>query len=387
MTGRPTSIMDADCSAPLPLPLDEEHFLHVKAPDVNSHPLQLLRRYSSQESQNADNAVSTPSSAQSAMSRASPSDMFSPESQPPNVDRNPGVPPSLALYFHHHTKLSVLTSEVLNGIYRVGPTPQSWAHVQSTIAALDFKLERWHSALPSVFDFTKRQRNQQFNQQRVSLGFFYYSTLTIISRPCLCRVNERIPNQSEKAKEFNQSTAGKCVQAALAMLELLPDEPNPTGLYRVAPWWCLVHHLVQAVTVLMLELSFQSDHLPLRADDILLAAKKTVHWLQSMSAEDLSAYRAWAMCDDMLRKVAPRVGRDVDDLPGASLMYAHAQSDGMFGLFPAATNPENVGSLNSLIDMYRPREQDEDMSIQPPMFSSYDDEYLSTLMPYPDRAS
>lgn len=387
MTGRPTSIMDADCSVPLPLPLDEDQFPNVQAPDFNSRNIQLLRRYSSQESQNADKAVSTPSSVQSALSRASPSDMVSPESQPSNVDHNQCVPPSLALYFHHHTKLSVLTGEVLNRIYRVGTTPQSWAQVQSTIATLDFKLERWHSALPSVFDFTKRQRDQQFNQQRVSLGFFYYSTLTIISRPCLCRMNERIPNQSEKAKDFNQSTAAKCVEAALAMLELLPDEPNPNGLYRVAPWWCLVHHLVQAVTVLMLELSFRSDHLPLRADDILLAAKKTVHWLRSMSVEDLSAYRAWTMCDDMLRKVAPRVGRDVDDLPLASLMYAHAQRDGMFGLFPAVTNRENVGSFNPLIDMYRPRERAEDMSIQPPMFGSYNDEYLSAQMPYPDPSS
>lgn len=385
MTGRPASIMDADCSVPLPLPLDEEKFFSVKAPDFSSHNIQLLRRYSSQESQNADNAVSTPSSAQSGKSRASPIAKYSPESQPPNIHHNQAVPPSIALYFHHHAQLSVLTSDVLNRLYRVGTAPQPWAQIQSTIATLDSRLERWHSVLPSVFDFTKRQRDQQFHRQRVSLGFFYYSTSIIISRPCLCRMNQRIPNQSERAKDFNQSTAARCVQAALGMLDLLPEEPNPVGLYGVAPWWCLLHYLVQAVTVLMLELSFRSDHLPLRVDDILLAAKKTVFWLRSMSAENISAHRAWAMCDDMLRKVAPRVGRNVDDLPVGPFMYAHGEADGMFGVFSVE---ENMGSLNSLEDLYRPGERVEDMSLQPNIFASYDeDEFLSTRMPYPDRPS
>ena len=384
MTGRPASIMDVDCSVPLPLPLDEDQFFSVKAPDFNRHTIQLLRRYSSNESQNTDNAVSSPSSAQSAISGSSPSAMFPPDSQPPNLDHNQVVPPSHGLYFHHHTKLSVLTSEVVSRLYGVSRNTQSWAQAQSTMATLASELQKWHSALPSVFDFTKRQRDLQFHRQRVSLGFFYYSTLAILSRPCLCRLNRRIPNQSDRSKDFNRSTAVKCVEAALGMLDLLPEEPNPVGLYGVAPWWCLVHHLVQAVTLLMLELSFRSDHLPQRVDDILLAAKKTVRWLQSMSAEDLSARRAWAMCNDMLRKVAPKVGRNVDDLPVDSFLYEHDPADGVFDLYPVASNPENMESFDSFIDL--PQGRTEDMSIQqPPIFTCYD-EFL-TQMPYPGRPS
>lgn len=381
MTGRPASIMDTACAVPLPLPFDEDKFFSVKSPGFNGHNIRLLRRYSNQESHNADNAFPTPSSAQSAKSRASPS---SPESLPPNFDQGPSVPPSHALYFHHHVILSVLTGEVLNRLYRVDTLTQSLAQVQSTIAALDSKIERWHSALPSVFDFTKRQRDQQFQRQRVSLGFFYYSTLTILSRPCLCKMSQTVANRSEKATDFNQTTAVKCVEAALGMLDLLPDEPNPIGLYGVAPWWCVVHHLVQAATVLMLELSFGSDHLPRRVDDILFGAKKTVCWLRSMSAEDLSARRAWVMCDEMLRKVAPKVGRNVDDLPADSFMYAQSPADDIFGVFPAS--PETMESLNTLMDMYRPQQRGENMSIETPMFPSYD-EFMSTQMPYPDLPS
>lgn len=384
MTGRPAPHMDVDCSVPLPLPLDEDKFFSIKAPGSNSYAIQLLRRYSSQESQNTDNTVSTPSSAQSTKSRASPINVYSPESQPPNFDHSQGTSPSHGLYFYHQTKLSVLTSEVLNRLYRVGGDPQTWGQVQSTIADLDSKIERWHPALPAVFDFTKRQRDQQFSRQRVSLGFFFYSVLMITSRPCLCRVNRRIPNQSEKAKDFNQSTAAKCVKAALSMLDLLPEEPNPIGLYGVAPWWCLVHHLVQAVAVLMLELAFRSDHLPRRVDDILLAAKKTVRWLRSMSAADISARRAWAMCDDMLRKVTPRVGRNVDDLPVEPFMYAHEPADG--SVFPVDTNPENMGPSNPLMYMYRVPDQADYMSIQPNIFTYYD-EFMSNQFLYPDRPS
>ena len=378
MTGRPASILDTACAVPLPLPLDEDKFYSVKSPGFNGHNIRMLRRYSSQESHNADNALPTPSSPQSAKSRPSPSSSVS---LPPNSDQVPSVPPSHALYFYHHVILCVLTGEVLNRLYRVGTMTLSWAQVQSTIAALDSKLESWHSALPSVFDFTKSQQDLQFSRQRVSLGFFYYSTLTILSRPCLCRMKQTVPNQSEKAQDFNRTTAVKCVEAALCMLDLFPDEPNPIGLYEVAPWWCLVHHLVQAAAVLMLELSFRSDHLPQRVDDVLFGAKKTVCWLRSMSAEDLSARRAWAMCDEMLRKVAPKVGRNVDDLPADSFMYAQSPADGIFGVFPA--NLETMESLNTLTDMYRPQQPGENMSIETPIFASYN-EFLSTQMPYPD---
>ena len=163
--------------------------------------------------------------------------------------------------------------------------------------------------LPTIFDFTRRQRDQHFVRQRMSLGFSYYSTMTIINRPCLCRVNRRIPNQSGKAKDFNRVTAAKCVHAARDMLEMLPDQPNPVGLYKVAPWWCLVHNLMQAASVSMLELSFRADHMPNEVQEVFDSAKKAVGWLRSMKGQDEAARRAWKLSDEMLRKVAPKVGR------------------------------------------------------------------------------
>lgn len=190
---------------------------------------------------------------------------------------------------------------------------ETWAHVQSTISNLNLKLERWRADLPAVFDFTKKQRDQQFMAQRLSLGFFYYSTLMIINRPCVCRIDRKIPNESGMAKNFNRETAARCVHAAQGMLGLLPDEPNAVGLYKIAPWWCLVHYLMQSATVLMLELSFRAEHMPTEVEEVFDSARKTLEWLRAMSEDDEAARRASVLCNELLRKVATKVGRNAND--------------------------------------------------------------------------
>lgn len=381
------AIIDTDCSVPLPLPFDEEGLFPGRALDLNYPAAQMLRRWSSQDSLNPEimaAAVSTPSSTNSGnRMKASPMEVLG---HKPIVDQNQSVPPSYALYFFHHTKLSVLTSQVLDRLYRVGTMSQSWAQVQKIISAHESKLGRWRAGLPSIFNFTTRQRDQQFHRQRVSLGFFYYSTLIIICRPCLCRIDRKIPNQSGKAKNFNRDTAAKCVHAARDMVDMLPKEPNSAGLYTVAPWWCLVHHLVQAATVLMLELSFRSAHLPTEVEQILDCAKKAVSWLRSMSEEDLAAYRAYKMCDEMLRNVAPKVGREVDpmiqpivcpSIPhlGSGLEDTHS----IFATSGSQISPAELGALsetdfNTFMEtMHQSGEHLQDLSFQPYMFTYYDE--------------
>lgn len=387
MTGRPMAIINTDCSVPLPLPFDEEGLFPGRALDLNYPAAQMLRRWSSQDSLNPENmaaAISTPSSTNSGnRMKASTTETFG---QKPTVDQHQGVPASNSLYFFHHTKLSVLTSQVLDRLYRVGTMSQSWAQVQRIISTHESRLEHWRDGLPSVFDFTTRQRDQQFHRQRVSLGFFYYSTLTIICRPCLCRIDRKIPNQSGKARNFNRDTAAKCVHAARDMLDMLPNEPNSIGLYKVAPWWCLVHHLVQAATVLMLELSFRSTHLPTEVEQILDCAKKAVSWLRSMSEENLAAYRAYKMCDEMLRKVAPKVGREVDSMiqPIVCPSIPHLGSglEDMQSIFATSGTQISPAELSALSEtdfntfmetMHQSGEQIQDLSFQPYMFTYYDE--------------
>ena len=316
MTGRPVSIIDSDCNTPLPVPVDEDAFPGSGSGILYANARhQFFRRLSSGEPRTTENTASPPSSGYSSRIRTSPTSSMSPSSQPSNSDWYKNIAPSKSLFFLFHTQLSTFTEDVLVRLYSAGTMSQSWADVKKTIASLDRSLEKWRGKLPSVFDFTKKQRDQQFTRERMSLAFFYYSNKIIINRPCLCRIDRQIPNESSHCKEFNNSTATACVHAAKNMLDLLPDQPNPIGLYKVSPWWSLLHHLMQAATVLLLELSFRVDHMPFEAEEILNSAKKAAQWLHTMAADNVAARRAWNLCSDMLRKLAPKVGRNADELP------------------------------------------------------------------------
>ena len=372
MTGRPTSFSETDCTAPAPLPLEEDSFVGNNAPSPQD--IALLRHLSSHESQQTDGAVSTPSSnGYFAKPKMSPADSMSPASLSSPQERMPVATPCNALCFGYHSRLSIFTNEVLNRLYRADAMSKSWADVQSTIATLNSKIEKWRSELPNVFDFTKKQRDQQFVRQRMSLGFFYYSVLIIINRPCLCRIDRKIPNQSGKAKDFNRETAIKCVHAARDMLEMLPQEPNSVGLYTVAPWWCLVHYLMQAATVLMLELSFRADHMPNEVEEIFDSAKKATDWLRSLSEEDEAARRAWSLCSEILHKVAPKVGRNLSEANyGGVSDHQGLAADQMQGM---DTTQFTHGPATSSI--YLPQlGYTSSAPFHQPMFSSYD-QFLS----------
>ena len=365
MTGRPTSFTETDCTAPPPLPFEEESFLGNNAHSPQD--LVLLRHLSSQESQQAESAVSRPpSTGHSSKLKVPPVDPIPPALR----ERKQVIPPCNALYFKCHAALCTFTNEVLNRLYRASAMSKSWADVQSTIAGLNLKIEKLRAELPTVFDFARKQKDQQFIRQRMSLGFFYYSILTVINRPCLCRLDKEIPDQSQRAHNFNRETAMKCVHAARNMLELLPQEPNAVDLCKIAPWWCLVHYLMQAATVLMLELSFRCNHMPSEAEGVFESAKIAIEWLESLSEEDEAAKRAWSLCDEMLRKVAPKVGKSSAE---ASKSQAISNHQGH-----AADQPQGDDTLFAQAPAtYLPQHWYTSFSpLQPPMFS-YDDQLLS----------
>ena len=372
MTGRPTSFAETDCTAPLPLPLEEDSLFSTAT--TSPQAIQLFRCLSSQESHQNYSAMSTRSSSSQSFKMRGPPPQSMPQMSPglnaSSQEFKQAIPPSNALAFGYSARLSTFTNEVLTRLYRADAMNQSWAQVQTTIASLNSKLEKWQSELPSVFDFCKKTRDQQFMSQRLGLGFFYYSTSMIINRPCLCRIDRKIPYESGRARNFNRDVAARCVHAARDMLGLLPDEPNPIGLYKVAPWWCLVHYLMQAATVMMLELSFRADHMPTEVEEIFNGAKKALEWLQSMAEDDEAARRAAVLCNKLLRKVAPKVGRNPNDTSNLAPHRFQPDSEIMQGMRAAQDRPSRSTGY--------PNQYGHTTSapFQPQTFASYD-QFLS----------
>ena len=161
----------------------------------------------------------------------------------------------------------------------------------------------------------------------------------MIHRPCLCRLDRKIPHQSPQSANFNRQAAMACVDAARDMLRLIPDEPNAVGLISVGPWWSILHWIVQAATVLMLEISFRAHHMPEEADAILEASKKALRWLHALGEDNLSARRAWTLCIDLLHRAVSKIGREVNDMPtkapGRSSVASSSGDTSMAGSTPA----------------------------------------------------
>jgi len=63
----------------------------------------------------------------------------------------------------------------------------------------------------------------------------------LITRPCLCRIERRIHNESNTSADFNTKAAKACVEAALELTKLFPDQPDLEFMYTKGPWWSTIH--------------------------------------------------------------------------------------------------------------------------------------------------
>ena len=317
MTGRVNCIMDDHCTTPLPVPLEEEQFESEDGQDLLSKARQQGDRAPTSNPHTPSVSDATPSTdrsrSETKLDSRSPSMPNS--GQGGDLEWAKDVQPNSSLYFLHLVQLTRVTQNIFHNLYNPASINGSWADVQGKIKDLDGRLEHWYRKLPQPFAFRRKQRERGSYEYRLNLGFFFYSTKMTVHRPCLCRLDRKIPGQSHQSLEFNRNSAAACVEAAMELLRLIPDESNAVGLIRVGPWWNIVHWLVQATTVLMLEISFRANHMPEEAETILESCKKGIRWLHALAEDNISARRAWAMCSSLFKESAKKIGRTVDDLP------------------------------------------------------------------------
>jgi hypothetical protein len=104
------------------------------------------------------------------------------------------------------------------------------------------ELEDWaNSALPQHPATGKGKSKADMTREQFLLSTNYWSTKILITRPCLCRIERRIQNESDVSATFNKNTATACVGAALELTNLFPDQPDFRFLYKNGPWWASIH--------------------------------------------------------------------------------------------------------------------------------------------------
>ncbi len=242
------------------------------------------------------------------------------------------MPQTVAVHFWFSVKMAEMSQKVLSSIYSYGVSMKTWDSVQTEIGELDKELSQWRSSLPPAFGFSTDRGQTRPQRKQLIHSMFYYSTRLILTRPCLCRMERRINNQSASSKVFCKETAQACINSAKAIVDLIPDDPDPAWFSMTGSWWSHIHYLMQAASVIMLELMFRCCHRVGTVPELVTYVKKIIRWLRRMSSDDQSAERAWKSLLDIFKRVASTVNFDVSDLenelPSVASMYA-AQSTGM----------------------------------------------------------
>ena len=318
LTGRPSCITDRDISTPLPINLDETQFrrdypIYIKhsKQSMTSATIKGKARLSTPQ-------IPTPITSSSVS--INPSMVSTPPAGSPTSPaytfHMTRLPITSSTYFIYRTQLSILSHEILTQLYCAALVKAKWSEVQDTIRDIDSRLLKWKASLPEEFDFSNPSTQiDRFALHRTGLSMFYNSSRMTLFRPCLCRFEGRIENESERSKTFDNNAAITCVESARNILASLPSMSEPVKVYTITAWWNVVHYIIEASSVLMLELAYHAEHLPFQADEILADSKKAVLWLRAMSDQSIAARKGWEIFNGLLEKVAPKVGGETWSMP------------------------------------------------------------------------
>ncbi|GKZ35730.1 hypothetical protein AbraIFM66950_006483, partial [Aspergillus brasiliensis] len=289
ITGRPSFIDDTVYTTPLPVPFDEKDF----GKDEVMHCLQL-----------SHGTQSSPLDVDLKTKHAIDNSMVA----------DPATIPCGSLHFLHVIRLTLISKKMINKLYSPGAARTSWTGIEFAIQGLTSDIESWLLSLPKDFDFTSTQSSHathSVSNHRMSLAFLFYNTKIGITRPCLRRhspVNQHDKVPDDRLQDFCQRTAAECVESACHMLRLFPESLDAAALYRVSPWWCVLHFLVQATTVLLIELSFGICHVPEKASMVSKATERAIEWLAILAKTNAASEKARLLCEGLLRRIEQYAG-------------------------------------------------------------------------------
>jgi hypothetical protein len=300
ITGRPPTTKHTFSTTPLPIPFAEEDlrddravqlvtnqgtgsaFLTSLLPDATANP--------------SSETFAPKNSGQQASNKGK-----QPKTEPDQAGTE-NITPNASLYFLYAVDLTHILREAIDILYSPGSARQSWHEVESAIITLNNKADNWVSRLPVEFRLTTLDPMQQFAQQRVGLVCQFYATKLIILQPCVRHFFLK-SSEASTSGTVCETMAAICVQVAGQMIDLLPEEIDMAWLYGVAPWWCILHNIMQATSILLTELLTRHTN---TTTDTPIKIKKAMRWLHKMSAKDPSAWRAWIVCTEILSRHGSR---------------------------------------------------------------------------------
>jgi hypothetical protein len=291
ITGRPTPALENYSSVPLPLPLAVEDL--EEAIVSSQHAFHRSRRGSA------------------AASAVAPGSETSTQLYEPS---------NCGSYLKSTARIRIINSTALNQLYCANAGDRPWTSVQRQITELLDRLEGWVTTLPIGLNFSTPNPGAKFILERSSLGLHYHSTLILVSRPCLCRLDPQNISWNQVQDSFKKKTAQVCIRAAIAIADTLPDVTGQDAVqaWWVLPWWSMVHFVMQATATLLLGLHYGIRDILFARDDTLVSLKKLVRWLRITGRKNASAKRAYTIAFTVLQTL-------FSSTDGVSFRFLHAR--------------------------------------------------------------
>ncbi|KAF2870977.1 fungal-specific transcription factor domain-containing protein [Massariosphaeria phaeospora] len=236
----------------------------------------------------------------------------------PVMNRHPETIPTIsrsstiASYLRSRAQIGLISQRAMNTVYSAGIVQRSWRYIQRSIETLDADLGAWSASISPELNFLYGDNG--LRRERLILEMQHISTKILITRPCLCKLDDRVPGFGVAPDEFINQTARSCVEAAISLTQILPNPINATYLYQMGPWWSLTHNLMQALTILLLEVSHSTITIVDRGEEALSAIKRLIRWLREMKTTDQIAERAYTMAFGILQRLADPVKSNISDL-------------------------------------------------------------------------
>lgn len=297
MTGRPPIAGHTVCTTPLPIPFVEEDIEQERVVQMVTNPGARSAFFNSLLS----DSHALPKGPLAFKGSEQLSGKEKHVEQKPDYTAAEKLSPNASLYFLYAVDLAHLLQRAVDAIYVPSLARQSWHEVEAAISIFNNHADNWLLRLPMEFQITAASNlTQQFAQQRVGLARRYYATKMIILQPCIRHLSQ--PSMASTPGVLCEGMAAICVQIAGQMIDLLPEIGDTNWLSGVAPWWFILHNVMQATTILLTELLTRTaPHTP-EAANIATKLKRAIEWLHTMSARDQSSRRAWIVCTDILSR-------------------------------------------------------------------------------------
>ena len=270
------------------------------------------------------------------------------------------IQPNQALFFHYQVDLSLIANAITNRIYGVHALQEGWDQVERAIKLYAQRLDRWLTTIHGQYAFVDKSGKllrSISSREQVGLALYFYSTRILLNRPCLSRpgVGERGGIRFSRSR-FGNDTAVICIQSALSLLDVFPDEPSQDWFYKISPWWTTLHFMMQATVVLLIHLAVGAA--PVRSEQaqeegsgparsfnasepVLTNCKKVLRWLHHMANVDLSCKRGFKICHRLLYRIAFPKGLDLEGVPSPSSLNQDSLNDSLFPAFHTRSTSED----------------------------------------------